>query len=88
MDFNKIKELLAGLVNDSTSPEDMEKIGAIKQELDNASQEQNTFVEKYEDLRKKYVQALQDSSFKEKPKDEEKPMSLEDCIQEQIDNRK
>ena len=36
MDFTKIRELLKGLVNDSLPTEEVEKIGAAVQELDNA----------------------------------------------------
>lgn len=89
MDFNKVKELIKGLVTDSMSTEDIEKVGAINQELDNLEKENADFIEKHETLRKKYIEVIKDSSFSEKPKDEEpKAKTLEECIQEQINNRK
>ena len=89
MDFLKVKQLLQELITDSTSTEEAEKIGAISQEIDNQEKEYTDFVEKHDELRKKYISAIKDSSFKEAPKDENpQPKSLEDCIQAQIDNRK
>lgn len=89
MDLSKIKEMLKGLINDSTPTEDVEKVGAICQELDNAESEFTDLVTKQEDLRKKYIEAIKDSSFTQKPKDEEQtqPKSLEDCIQAEIEKR-
>ena len=69
MDLSKIKEMLKGLINDSTPTEDVEKVGAICQELDNAESEFTDLVTKQEDLRKKYIEAIKDSSFNQKPKD-------------------
>lgn len=88
MDFIKIKELLKGLITESTSTEEAEKVGAITQEVDNAEKEYAGFVEKHEELRKKYIDVIKDTSFKEKPKEENPdPKSLENCIQEQIAKR-
>ena len=89
MDFNKLKALIKGLVNDSTSTEDAEKIGQINQVIDEAEKEHEGLITKHEELRAKYVKAITDTSFKEKPKeDNPQPKSLEDCMQEVIDNRK
>lgn len=88
MDFAKIRELIKGLVNDSLPTEEVEKIGAIVQEVDNAEKEFNEFVEGHEGLRKKYIEAVKNSTFKEAPKEDNQPKSLEDSIQEVIANRK
>ena len=90
MDFNKIKELLKGLVTDSTTDEQLEQIGAINQELNNAETEYTDLVTKQEDLRKKYIEVIKDTSFSQKPKEDEnsQPMSLEECFQAEIDKRK
>ena len=89
MDFTKIRELLKGLVNDSLPTEEVEKIGAVVQELDNAENEFNEFVVKHDDLRKKYIEAVKNSTFKDAPKEtNETPKTLEDSIQEVIANRK
>ena len=87
MDLSKIKEMLKGLVNDSTSTEEVEQIGAIVQELDNSEKEYTDLVTKHEDLRKKYIDAIKDTTFKQEPKEETKPMSLEDAIQAEIEKR-
>ena len=88
MDLTKIKEMLKGLINDSTTTEQVEQIGAINQELDNANQEYTDLIAKQEDLRKKYIEVVKDTSFTQKPKDEpEQPKSLEDCIQAEIEKR-
>lgn len=89
MDFNKIKELLKGLVDDSSSTELVEKIGGINQELDNAKKEYDGLITKHEELRGKYIKVITDTSFNQKPKEENPaPKSLEECMQEVIDNRK
>ena len=89
MDFTKIRELLKGLVNDSLPTEEVEKIGAVVQELDNAETEFNDFVVKHDDLRKKYIEAVKNSTFQEAPKEEQdQPKTFEQCIEEQIANRK
>ena len=88
MDLNKIKEMLKGLINESTTTEQVEQIGAINQELDNVNQEYTDLIAKQEDLRKKYIEVVKDTSFAQKPKDEpEQPKSLEDCIQAEIEKR-
>lgn len=89
MDFNQIKELLKGLITENTSTEDVQKIGAISQELENKEREEAELLQKHEDLRKKYIEAVKDISFEQKPKDEEsKPKTFEQCIQEEIAKRK
>ena len=89
MKYEKIREMLKGLITDSTPTEEVEKIGKISGEIDNLEKEDKDFLEKHESLRKKYIEVVKDTSFKEPPKDEEnKPKSLEECFQEQINKRK
>ena len=89
MDFAKIRELLKGLVNDSLPTEEVEKIGAVVQEIDNAENEFNEFVVKHDDLRKKYIEAVKTSAFQEKPQEEqEQPKTLEECLNAEIAKRK
>ena len=46
-------------------------------------------IQKHEELRKKYVEAIKNTSFTEKPKEENpQPKTLEECIQEEISKRK
>ena len=90
MDFNKVRELLKGLITDSTPTEEVEKIGKISGEIDNLEKEEQDFLKSHEDLRKKYIEVIKDTSFKGAPKEEDNPQpkSLEECFQEQIDKRK
>ena len=90
MDFNKIRDLLKGLITDSIPTEEVEAIGKISGEIDNLEKEEQDFIQKHEDLRKKYIEVIKNSSFKPSKSDDDnpKPKSLEDCFQEQIDKRK
>ena len=88
MDLNKIRELLKGLITDSTTTEQVEQIGAINNELDNAEKDYTELMASQEELRKKYINVIKDTSFSEKPKEaENKPLTLEECIQAEIDKR-
>ena len=70
------------------STEDIERVGAISQEVDNAEKEYTELITSQEDLRKKYINAIKDTSFTEKPKDDDpKPMSFEECVNAQIAKR-
>lgn len=89
MDFSKIKELLKGLITESTPTEEVEAIGRISGELDNLEQEEQSIIQAHEELRKKYIEVIKDTSFKGQPKeDEPKPMTLEECFQAEINKRK
>lgn len=90
MDFTQVRELLKGLITDSTSTEEVEKIGKISGEIDNLEKQDKEFLQSHEELRKKYIDVIKDSAFIGKPKEEETPKAktLEECIQEQLDKRK
>ena len=90
MDFTKVRELLKGLIDDSTSTEKVEQIGKISGEIDSLEAEEKDFVSAHEDLRKKFIEVIKNTSFKGEPKNEDtpQPKSLEECIQEQIAKRK
>ena len=90
MDFNKVRELLKGLITDSTSTETVEQIGKINAGIDELEKEELALISSHEDLRKKYIDVIKDTSFKGQPKQEENPQpkSLEECMQEVISQRK
>ena len=44
MDFNKVREMLKGLIKDSTPTEDVEEIGKISGEIDNLEKEEQDFL--------------------------------------------
>ena len=90
MDFNQIKELLKGLITDSTPTEDVEKISKISIAIEEKEKDEQTLINSNEDLRKKYIAVIKDTSFKGEPKraDDPAPKSLEECMQEVIAKRK
>lgn len=90
MDFNQVRELLKGLITDSTSTETVEQIGKINAGIDELEKEELALISSHEDLRKKYIDVIKDTSFKGQPKQEENPQpkSLEECMQEVISQRK
>ena len=89
MDWNKLKEGLKGLITDSTSTEDVEKITRLAKDVESAEAESNDMLQKHEELRVKYIEAVKNTTFPEKPKEENpQPKSLEECIQETLAKRK
>ena len=89
MDWNKLKEGLKGLITDSTSTEDVEKITRLAKDVESAEAESNDMLQKHEELRAKYIEAVKNTTFNDKPKDENpQPKSLEECIQEVVTKRK
>ena len=90
MDYAKILEGLKGLINDKTSPEDAQKIAELSKQVETAKSENDDLIIKHEDLRTKYVEALKQSVFSGTPQDnhdEEKPKTLEECVNEVISKR-
>lgn len=89
MDWAKLKEGLKSLITDDMSTEDVSKVTSIVKDLEVAESESNDLLQKHEDLRKKYIEAIKETTFKEKPKeDNPQPKTLEECIQEVVDKRK
>lgn len=90
MDYAKILESMKGLITDETSEEQASKISEVVKEIESAKKEHEDTLIKHEELRQKYIKALQQSAFndpKEKP-DNDKPKTLEDCVAEVIAKRK
>ena len=89
MDYNQIKELLKGLITDSTPTEDVEKISKISLAIEEKEKDEQTLINSNEDLRKKYIAVIKDASFKGEQKDDTpQPKSLEECMQEVLAKRK
>ena len=89
LDYAKLRETLKTLITDNTSQEDAEKIGAITKELEQAEADTNSLLEKHEELRQKYINAVKNSAFGESPKEEKSntPLTLEECINAEIEKR-
>ena len=90
MDFNKVRELLKGLITDSTPTEEVEAIGKISGAVDELEKQEQELIQSHENLRKKYIEVIKDVAFKDAPKEEDNPQpkTLEECFQEQIEKRK
>ena len=85
MDFTKIENLLKGFITEKTTPEEAEKIAEINTALGKIKDETTDFCNKHEELRKKYVDAVMHSTFKEAPeeaKEEPKFKSLDEIAAE------
>ena len=89
MNYAKILESLKGLISENTSAEDAEKIAGIVKDVETAKQESDDLLIKHEELRQKYITALKQTAFKDdKPNpDDDKPKTLEECIEEVIEKR-
>lgn len=89
MDYNKLKEGLKALLTDSSSTEDVEKVTRLVTMAEEGEKERDDLLRVNEDTRKKYIEAVKNSTFEGKPKeDDPKPKSLEDCIEEVLSKRK
>ena len=91
MDYAKILESLKGLITENTSTEDAEKIGQVAKEIEEAKTEHEDTLIKHEELRQKYIKAIQNSTFKDDPKDnpqQTQPLTLEECVKQVIAERK
>ena len=84
MEFKQIKEKLKSLITDKTTPEQATEIGALAVEIDNKEREHGDILVAHEDLRKKYISAIQHTAFPEVSKEDAtpKPKTLEECIRE------
>ena len=90
MDYKKLKETLKGLIKENTTQEDTELIANIVNQIDEAEKESNELLEKHEDLRQKYINAVRNSVCGGNPKEKEDdtPKTLEECIENVINERK
>lgn len=88
--YAKIIESLKGLITENTSAEEAEKIAGIVKDVEAAKQESDDLLIKHEELRQKYITALKQTAFNNDPKpnpDDDKPKTLEECIEEVIEKR-
>lgn len=89
MDYNALREMLKGLITENSTDEEVSKIASINEEINKAEQEAKDLLTKNEALREKYINAVRNSAFDEKPKETETtPKTFEECVEEVINNRK
>lgn len=89
MDYTQIINTLKSLINENTSAEEIETITKVSIDIQSAEKEHNELMDTCESLRQKYIKAIQNSAFPEKPESNDPPKAktFEDCVQEQIDKR-
>ena len=82
MKIQELKNKLKNLVNENTSEEDAKVISDIANELDKTNEEVNKIIESADNYRKKYVDLVIHSGFKQEeesqPKD--KPNTLDEIV--------
>lgn len=91
MDYAKILQSLKGLITENTSAEEAEAISAVARDIEAAKTEHEDTLIKHEELRQKYIKALQNCAFNDKPQEnpqEQKPLTLEECVNKVIAERK
>ena len=90
MDYATIREMLKGLITDSTPTEVVEGIGKVSGAIDEVEKQEGELIKSHEELRRKYIEAIKQTSFREAPKEESEPQpkSLEECFAEEIAKRK
>jgi len=89
MNFTELRESLKSLITESTPIETAEKIGSAITQVEELEKDFQSLAQSKEDLRIKYVNAIKNNSFAEKPKEKEieivsQAKTLEDCINEAI----
>lgn len=92
--MTKLKELrtaLSSLITDKTSVEDAEKIGGLNKLVDDIEKEEASLIESHDNLKKKYIEAVKNTSFpidpKENHKEESENKSFEEILQEKINKK-
>ena len=91
MDYAKIIESMKGLITENTSVEQASAISEVVKELEGAKKEHEDTLIKHEELRQKYIKALQNSAFNDPNaanSQNDTPKTLEECIQDVIAKRK
>lgn len=82
--MKKIKDFIQSLIKEDSTPEFAESVGAIMNEIDKCEREQQELIESHETLRKKYVVAIKQSSFKDdtshQQESEKAPRTLEEIV--------
>lgn len=83
--FKELNDSIAKLLDENSSAELAEKVGAIKNQVDELERQDKEFVEKHIDLQRKYVEAVKNNSFgvdKNSLDQEKQPKSFEECLLE------
>lgn len=90
MTYAELKQHINSLITDSTTTEQAEQIGKLLSNVDDLEKEHNAIVQSKAELNKKYVEAIKNNSFAftEQPKAENKPLTIDECLEAVIKQRK
>ena len=90
MDLKEMRDKLKMLVDDSISEEKAEAISSLSKGIDDIEKDYQQVIEKAENYRKKYCDAVMNASFPgdDSVKKEEKPKDLSTIINDVISKRK
>lgn len=91
MDYKNLIDGIRGLIDETTAPEQAEKIGSLIAGAEQLEVDHNKTAEAYENMRQKYIEMIKTSGISGNVEsaitEEAKPKSFEDCVQEQINKR-
>ena len=92
MDYKGLMDGLKGLITDKTAPEDAEKIGKLIAGTEELERDHAKTTSAYENMRLKYIESIKNGGISTEADDpikqEAKPKSFEECVEEQINKRK
>ena len=90
MTHQELKNKINGLITDKTTTEEVEAIEKNKKNVDELANEYEGITQKLADTNKKYVSAIKNNSFviDEQTTKEEKALTIEECIEQVLAQRK
>ena len=90
MTHQELKNKINGLITDKTTTEEAEAIATILKNVDELANEYEGITQKLADTNKKYVSAIKNNSFAidEQAAKEEKALTIEECIEKVLAQRK
>jgi hypothetical protein len=84
IDFKKLKEAVIEIVGENASKENLQKLGVIQNEIDNAEKERDTLRKDNDEIRKLYVDAIKQvgssKNVEEKPDNPKEEKSFEEFL--------
>ena len=90
MTHQELKNKINGLITDKTTTEEAEAIATILKNVDELANDYEGLTQKLADTNKKYVSAIKNNSFviDEQETKEEKALTIEECFEKVLAQRK
>ena len=90
MTHQELKNKINTLITDKTTTEEAETIATILKNVDELANDYEGLTQKLADTNKKYVSAIKNNSFviDEQATKEEKALTIEECIEQVLAQRK